>query len=111
MRFQNRPRRQSEPSANERIRTAVRLQVRYGRRHGQATETIRATVRTAIDHALELDQKFIPAEPADGGFDIAEASFWMFRAILDDHNVDRSDQHAQEIWHQMTMRALDAELA
>ena len=86
------------------------MQVRYHRRHDRATETIRVAVRTAINHALELDEKFIPAEPADGGFDIAVASFWMFRVILDKQNVDRSDQHAQERWHQMVMRELDAAL-
>jgi len=110
MRSQNRPRRQPKYSANELIKAAVDMQVRYGRRHDQATETIRAAVRTAINQALEVDEKHIPAEPADGSFDHAWASFWMFRVLLDKNNVDRSDQHAQERWHQMVMRELDAAL-
>jgi hypothetical protein len=110
MRSQNRPGHQREPNAIELIKAAICMQVRYRRRHNQSTETIRASVRTAINHALEVDEKFIPAEPADGGFDIAVASFQMFRVILDYHNVDRSDQFAQESWHQMVMRELDATL-
>ena len=111
MRSQDRSRRLWELSESEQMRTAVRLQVRYGRRNGHAIETIRANVRTAINRVLEVDDRFIPAEPADGSFDIAVASYWLFRAILDNHDVDRSDQHAQERWHLMAMRALDVELA
>jgi hypothetical protein len=34
----------------------------------------------------------------------------MFRVILDKFDIDLSDQHAQERWHQMVMRELDAAL-
>jgi hypothetical protein len=111
MRSQNRGPRLWELSEYEQMRTVVRLQVRYGRRHNHTNETIRATVGTAINRVLEDDDRFAPDEPADGSFDNTVAAYWMIRGILDMHDVDRSDQYAQERWHLMTMRALDAELA
>ena len=110
MRSQNRYRRQPRPSPNDLITAAVDMQVRYGRRHGQPTETIRENVRTAINEALDVDRRFEPAKLSGGRFDIAEASFWMFRVILDKCGLERSDQHAQERWHQLVMRELDAAL-
>ena len=55
-------------------------------------------------------ERFVPAKVSGGRFDIAEASFWMFRVIVDKCGLDRSDQHAQECLHELVMRELDAVL-
>jgi hypothetical protein len=110
MRSQNRYRRQPRPSTNDLITAAVDMQVRYGRRHSQPTETIREAVRTAINEALDVDRRLVSAKISGGRFEITEASFWMFRVILDKCGLDRSDQHAQERWHELVMRELDAAL-
>jgi hypothetical protein len=110
MRPQNRSRLRCPFGAKELINAAVQMQVRLGRRHGHPTETIRADVRTAMNRALDLKENSPPRPPGDPRYDDAVTSFWLFRIILNNHNVDRRDQYVQERWHQMVMRELDAVL-
>jgi len=86
------------------------MQIRLGRRKGHPTETIRADVRTAINRALDLNENSVLRPPGDPHYDDAVTSFWFFRIILQNDNVDRRDQHVQDRWHQMVMRELDAVL-
>lgn len=110
MRRQNRSRPRCPFSAKDLINAAVQMQVRLGRRHGHRTETIRADVRTAINRALDLNENAILRPPGDPRYDDTVTSFWLFRIILTNHNVDRRDQFVQERWHQMVMRELDVVL-
>jgi hypothetical protein len=92
------------------ITASVSLQVRYGRRHGQPTETIRKSVRTAINEALDVNREPVLAKLGGGCLDHAEASFWMFRVMLDRCGVQLSDPRARERWHQLVMEELDEAL-